>query len=94
MTETTWEQNYDLIFSIECLTAECELLTAEMVAAEKRLAMLSQRAKTRHDFAVVTRLRLTLYTTLDRSELRHRSIPRISPAQRDGSGRTIQRAKT
>ena len=69
MTETTWELNYDLIFSIECLMAECELLTAEMVAAEKRLTMLSQRAKTRHDFAVVTRLQLTLYTTLDRSEL-------------------------
>ncbi len=61
--------DYDLIFAIECLTAECELLTAEMVAAEKRLTMLSQRAKTRHDFAVVTRLQLTLYTTLDRSEL-------------------------
>ncbi len=69
LSETTWELNYDLIFSIECLLAECELLTAEMVAAEKRLTMLSQRAKTRHDFAVVTRLQLTLYTTLDRSEL-------------------------
>ena len=69
LTEATWERNYDLIFSIECLMAECELLTAEMVEAERRLTMLSQRAKTRHDFAVVTRLQLTLYTTLDRSEL-------------------------
>lgn len=69
MSEETWDRNYDLIFSIECLTAECELLTAEMSEAEKRLTMLSQRTKTRHDFAVVTRLRLTLYTTLDRSEI-------------------------
>ncbi len=69
LTEATWERNYDLIFSIECLAAECELLTAEMVLAEKRLTMLAQRAKTSHDFAVVTRLQLTLYTTLDRSEL-------------------------
>ncbi len=69
LAETTWELNYELIFAIECLTAECELLTAEMVAAETRLTMLSRRAKTRHDFAVVTRLRLTLYTTMDRSEL-------------------------
>ena len=69
LTETTWELNYDLIFTIECVTAECELLTAEMVAAEKRLTMLEQRARSRHDFAVVTRLQLTLYTTLDRSEL-------------------------
>jgi PAS domain S-box-containing protein len=30
--------------------------------------MLAQRAKTSHDIAVVTRLRLTLYTTLDRSD--------------------------
>ncbi len=48
--------------------AECELLTAEMVAAESRLTMLAQRARSRHDFAVVTRLQLTLYTTLDRSD--------------------------
>ena len=68
VTEATWERNYDLVFSVECLTAECELLTAEMAPAEKRLAMLVQRARTRHDFSVVTRLQLTLYTTLDRSE--------------------------
>ena len=69
LAETPWELNYDLNFTIECLMAECELLTAEMVAAEKRLTMLSRRARSRHDFAVVARLQLTLYTTLDRSEL-------------------------
>ncbi|WP_254508235.1 trifunctional serine/threonine-protein kinase/ATP-binding protein/sensor histidine kinase [Anatilimnocola floriformis] len=69
LTEEDWNRNYDLIFSIECLTAECELLTAEMVQAEERLTMLALRAQPRHDFAVVTRLRLTLYTALDRSEL-------------------------
>jgi predicted ATPase/signal transduction histidine kinase/GAF domain-containing protein len=68
LSEETWERNYDLIFSIESLMAECELLTAEMVAAESRLTMLAQRARSRHDFAVVTRLQLTLYTTLDRSD--------------------------
>ena len=69
LTERTWENNYDLIFSIESLTAECELLVADMPAAEKRLEMLSGRAKSDHDFAAVTRLQITLYTTLDRSEL-------------------------
>jgi PAS domain S-box-containing protein len=69
LTRATWEQNHELIFSIERLIAECELLTAEMVSAENRLAMLLQRAKTRHEVAVVTRLQLTLYTTLDRSDL-------------------------
>jgi PAS domain S-box-containing protein len=48
--------------------AECELLTADMAAAENRLSMLAQRAKSDHDISVVTRLRLTLYTTLDRSD--------------------------
>lgn len=68
LTEETWDCNYDLILSIEYLMAECELLTADMAAAENRLSMLAQRAKTGHDIAVVTRLRLTLYTTLDRSD--------------------------
>jgi hypothetical protein len=68
LSEEAWERNYDLIFSIESLMAECELLTADMAAAEGRLTMLAQRARSRHDFAVVTRLQVTLYTTLDRSD--------------------------
>ena len=48
--------------------AECELLTADKIAAENRLSRLVQRAKNRHDFCVATRLQLTLYTTLDRSD--------------------------
>ena len=69
LTEETWERNYELVFSIEYLMAECELLTADKVAAESRLSLLAQRANSRHDFCVATRLRLTLYTTLDRSDL-------------------------
>src|SRR3954469_9980442 len=68
LTEETWDHNYDLIFSIECLMAECELLTADMEGSESRLSVLAQRAKSGHDIAVVTRLLLTLYTTLDRSD--------------------------
>jgi PAS domain S-box-containing protein len=68
LSEDDWKNNYDLIFSIESLIAECELHTADMVAAESKLLMLAQRATGRHDFAVVTRLQITLYTTLDRSE--------------------------
>jgi PAS domain S-box-containing protein len=68
LTEETWNPNYELIFSIEYLMAECELLTADMVGSENRLSMLAQRAKSSHDIAIVTRLRLTLYTTLDRSD--------------------------
>ena len=68
LTDEIWIRNYDLVFSIECLIAECELHTADVVAAEGRLTMLAQRAESRHDFAVVTRLQITLYTTVDRSD--------------------------
>lgn len=68
LREETWDRNYDLIFSLESLMAECELHTAEMAAAEGRLTMLALHARNRHDLAVVARLRVTLYTTLDRSD--------------------------
>src|SRR5579871_2062282 len=68
LTEETWERNYELMFSIEYLMAECELLTAEKAAAENRMTGLVERARNRHDFCVATRLRLTLYTTFDRSD--------------------------
>src|ERR1700691_4201267 len=68
LTEETWERNYPLVFSIEYLMAECQLLTADKDAAESRLSSLAQRATNRHDFCVATRLRLTLYTTLDRCD--------------------------
>ncbi|MGZ5120556.1 MAG: sigma 54-interacting transcriptional regulator [Burkholderiales bacterium] len=68
LTEDTWQRNYELVFSVEHLMAECEMLTAEMVAAEDRMLRLSQRARNRHDFCVMTRLRLTLYTHWDKSD--------------------------
>src|SRR5262249_5950320 len=34
LTEETWTHNYELMFSIESLLAECELLTTDMRAAE------------------------------------------------------------
>jgi predicted ATPase len=68
LIEATWNRNYELIFDIEFYMAECELLTADMMAAENRLSMLAKRAKSGHDIAVVTRLRLTLYTTFDQSD--------------------------
>jgi len=68
LTEETWDQNYELIFNIEIHMAECELLTADMTSSEIRLSKLAERAKSGHDTAVVTRLGLTLYTTLDRSD--------------------------
>ena len=68
LAEQSWADDYELIFSLEALTAECELVTADTAAAETRLSMLAQRANSSHDLAVVTRLRLTLYTILARSD--------------------------
>jgi PAS domain S-box-containing protein len=69
LTEETWSRNYELVFSIEALLAECELLTVDMSAAEDRLSKLAARAKNAHDIALVARLRVTLYIILgsDRS---------------------------
>jgi predicted ATPase len=68
LTEETWDHDYDLIFTVELHMAECELLTADMTAAEHRLSMLAQHARTVHHVAAVARMRLTLYTTLDQSD--------------------------
>lgn len=64
LTDGTWDRNYDLAFAIEYLLAECELVTADMTAAEDRLSRLADRAISAHDIAVVTHLRLTLYIIL------------------------------
>ena len=68
LTDEAWRQKPELVFGIEYLMAECELLTASMVVAEKRLAMLAERANTDHDIAAVTGLRLRLFTTVDQSD--------------------------
>jgi PAS domain S-box-containing protein len=64
----SWERRYELTFALEYHRAACELLTADLPAAEERLTMLSSRAVNLVDIAAVARLRLTLYTTLDRSD--------------------------
>jgi PAS domain S-box-containing protein len=68
LAEDSWERQYELTFSIEYHWAECELLTADLAAAEERLIMLSRRAGNLVDIAAVACLQLTLYTTLDRSD--------------------------
>jgi PAS domain S-box-containing protein len=68
LTEETWERNYELVFSIEYLLAECELLTADMQAAEIRMSRLAERARGRHDYCVATRLWILLYTNWAKSD--------------------------
>jgi len=66
LTEERWDTDYELIFSLEHLMAECELLTADMEVAERRLSRLATRANGAHDLALVTCLQLMLYTAMDR----------------------------
>jgi predicted ATPase/GAF domain-containing protein len=68
LTGGSWEHRYELLFDIAFYMAECELLTANMASAENRLSALAQSARSEHHIALVARLRLTLYTTLDRSD--------------------------
>lgn len=68
LPDDCWTQCYDLTFPLEFHRAECEFLTGALGAAEERLAALSDRARLLADFAAVTSLRVSLYTTLDRSD--------------------------
>jgi predicted ATPase/signal transduction histidine kinase len=68
LADDAWDNNFELTFEIEFTIAECQLLTAEMAPAEERLSMLARRAKSEPHIAAVARTRLTLYTTLDRSD--------------------------
>lgn len=68
LTDDAWNRRRDLIFALECLLAECEMLTADAAAADARLTSLAARAGSGHEIAVITCLRLTLYTVLDRGD--------------------------
>jgi PAS domain S-box-containing protein len=68
LPDDCWARSHTLTFALEFHRAECEFLTGELAAAEERLSMLSSRAGQLGDFAAVTCLRQSLYTTLDRSD--------------------------
>jgi PAS domain S-box-containing protein len=68
LDESNWGSRYELMFSLWLERAECEYLTGQLESAEARLASLSTRARTIVDTAAVTRLRINLYTNLDRSD--------------------------
>jgi predicted ATPase/signal transduction histidine kinase/tRNA A-37 threonylcarbamoyl transferase component Bud32 len=67
LSEDDWPRRYDLRFALELHRAQCEFLTGELEAAERRLAALTDRAATVVDAAAVACLRADLYTTLGQS---------------------------
>ena len=68
LRESDREQKSQLAFDLELNWAECEYLTGRLASAEERLSVLSRRAANLVDTAAVACLRMTLYTTLDRSD--------------------------
>ena len=68
LAEDSWKRRSALTFALELQLAECEFLTGDLAAAEKRLSMLSHHADNLIDRAAVTRLQTELYTTQDRSD--------------------------
>ena len=68
LADDRWERRYELTFALEVHRAACELLTADLAAAEERLTMLAGHARNLVDTAAVACLRITLYTTLGRSD--------------------------
>jgi predicted ATPase len=64
LAEDSWERQRELIFALELNRAECEFLIS---VAEKRLAALSNRAKTTVEQAVVACLHMDVQTNLDQS---------------------------
>jgi PAS domain S-box-containing protein len=68
LDESDWDCQYDLTFSLWLERAECEYLTGQLASAEARLSLLSTCARTIVDSAAVTRVRINLYTNLDRSD--------------------------
>jgi predicted ATPase/signal transduction histidine kinase/tRNA A-37 threonylcarbamoyl transferase component Bud32 len=66
-----WECQYGLTFALELHRAECELVTRELEAAERRLVALTHRAANPVDAAVVACLQADLYTTSGQS---HRAV--------------------
>ncbi len=66
LQEDAWDRRRDLIFQLELQRAECEFLTGALAKSEERLAGISQRASNALERAAVARLRINLYTAIDR----------------------------
>ena len=65
LPEDSWERRHELTFELELRRAECEFLTRAPVAAEQRLAALSQRAVSTLERAQVASLLVDVYYKLD-----------------------------
>lgn len=68
LLDDCWVHQRDLIFSVEINRAECEFLTGDLQASERRLSSLALRTHRAVERAAVASLRVDLYTTLNQGE--------------------------
>jgi len=68
LPEDAWKRRHELLFALELNRAQCEFLTGELTASDRRLELLAERATTLVDFAAVTSLRVELFTHLGQLE--------------------------
>jgi predicted ATPase len=66
LQEDAWDRRRDLIFQLELHRAECEFLTGALAQSQERLVNISERASNALERAAVARLRINLYTAIDR----------------------------
>ena len=68
IAEDRWELRHDLAFALDFHRSECEFLTGDLMAAERRLAMLAPRAENAFERATIECLRIDLYVALDQTD--------------------------
>ncbi len=68
LPQTAGSDHPALSLALHMLAAECEILTGARAAADARLAALAARAQTLLDLGTITRLRVSLFTAMDRSD--------------------------
>ena len=67
LADDSWQERYELTFALELNRAECEYLSGDATAAERRLATLSRRARTLADRAAVTGAEIDIFHTSGRT---------------------------
>ena len=67
LSEDSWQERYELTFALELNRAECEHLSGNSMAAERRLSALSRRARTLADLAAVTCAEIEIFHTSGRT---------------------------
>jgi predicted ATPase/signal transduction histidine kinase len=67
LSEDRWQEHYELTFGLEFNRAECEHLSGNVTAAERRLSALSRHARTLGALAAVTCAEVEIFHTSGRT---------------------------